>query len=278
MPKPLQTVREAFERARSVPKVAEPTSEATETNGGMVTGDLSKMSTGPMPIHRAEFMMGDRAMVLATGLYLLTGPAAAGKSVVALAIAFSAVKSSDLSVGKIYFFEVGSPVYPEVQEVPMFTDPSKFLYPGKGGDLEVYLDVFLRKRNSGSKPALLVLDSIGEPMRAYMSDKRTNMPAASEGMQAADRMFVERLNAFAERYALIILGVVNSEQVPFVERLYGATQGIINVETATAFNKRDRVTGRDKRSFTVPNIALRNALAAMRYTAKPTADSTSINY
>jgi hypothetical protein len=222
--------------------------------------------------------MDGRDFTLGTGLYLVTGAAGVGKSVLSLGIAASAKLASACEIGNLYFFEVGAPPYAERDEIAMFSDPRRFLDIRSGGDLGYHLASFLRTRTSTNKPAIVVLDSIGEALRAYLSEERKGMTASEGGQQPADRMFVDRLDSYGVSKAIIWLGVINSELVPFAYKLYGATQGIIDVTTYNTFTKRDRVTSRDPRAYRISNDAVQLALQTMRYEARATNGNEDITY
>jgi hypothetical protein len=102
-------------------------------------------------------------------------------------------------------------------------------------------------------------------MRSYLAEDRAGMGAAEQGLQPADRSFVESLNNFAEDKSLVILGAVNTEIVPFAAKLEGSCQGVINVSSITGFSKRDRAGGRGSVTYTVTDKARRAGIAIMRY-------------
>jgi len=232
-------------------------------------GALASISTQPMKPNIVEFKIGAQTIKLGTGLYLVTGGAGAGKSVLALGLAFCARKYAKLQAGHLYFFEHNAPSYKNRGDVRKFSDPKRFLDVGQeSGDLVDHLGTFIKTRSAMQPPAVIVLDSIGIPMRSFTPEDRRGQTAAEQGMQPADRLFTEQLDLLGTTRALIILGVVNSELVPFAAKLYGAAQGLINVTAANTFTKNDRAGGRTGELHELPHVATKSALATMRYNTK----------
>lgn len=230
------------------------------------SGALAALSTQPMPPNIVVFNVGSQKIRLGTGLYLVTGGAGAGKSVASLGLAHCARTQGQMEVGHLYFFEHNAPSYKKRGDVRMFSDPKKFIDLGQeSGDLIEYFGAWVKARTNKDKPALIVLDSIGIPMRSFASEDRRGQTAAEQGMQPADRLFVEQLDLLATTRSLILIGVVNSELVPFAAKLYGAVQGLINAQTARSFTKNDRAGGRTGDTYELPVVALKSALATMRY-------------
>lgn len=258
-PKAITTMEEAFEKAQRAqlePAATEQLPDAASAFGAL--------STRPIEPQSITVQGESGAIRFACGLYLVTAGAGVGKSVAARAIAYAA-QSAGFATIALYMFEALAPAYPEVESRALFTDPERFLFPPGSSDLELYLSTVLSGRDTKSKPLVLVLDSISDALRSYMGERRKGMTASKDGMQAADKMFATRLNSIGEQRNVIILGLINAEQVPFADRLYGATQGLINVLTASRFRKKDRVTARRASDYTLSSKAVEAALRDMRY-------------
>jgi hypothetical protein len=236
-------------------------------------GNLTAISRIP---NTATIRMADgQKATFACGLYLVTAGGGIGKSVVTRALTWHACSSGWNEVTHIYVFEPGAPTYPirtvTGEEGRLFEDPVKFLTPGWGGsDLETYLrpvigTIDAPKRKEGMPPALVVIDSIGDAMRSYLAEDRAGMGAAEQGLQPADRSFVESLNNFAEDKSLVILGAINTEIVPFAAKLEGSCQGVVNVSSITGFSKRDRAGGRSSALYLLSEKAIAAGIAIMRY-------------
>jgi hypothetical protein len=78
-------------------------------------------------------------------------------------------------------------------------------------------------------------------------------------------MFVEHLNNLAESKSIVMFGVINTDLVPFADKLEGSTQGVIEVSSIKSFVKRDRATGRITESYSVSEKAYQAALDIMGY-------------
>lgn len=267
------------EAATSSPQPTQaPPQHTTEDKTPASSGELAALSTGPLDPTSITLKGEGSEITLGTGLYLVLGGAGVGKSVTTIGLVALASLTKATAAGHLYFFEVGAPTYPPRDEIAMFSDPRRFLEYGKGGDLEQYLHPILANRSRKDKPIILSLDSIGTQLRAFLSEERTRMTASEGGQQPADRMFVERLDALGVAKSIVFLGVTNTELVPFAEKLYGATQGLIVAQSASTFTKSDRVTGRRSVQHQIPQNAVTIALRTMGYLTKKGEAAESLTY
>lgn len=278
---PKKTTISAAEAAQADPVTESQTKEEAASKPqakNAASGSLSALSTQPLEINSVKLPGASGEISLGCGLYLVLGAAGAGKSTVSMGLVATATLSGAAQSGHLYFFEVGAPKYAERDEIAMFSDPRRFLEYKSGGDLETYLSPVIAHRTPRSAPMIILLDSIGTPLRSFLSTERVGMAASEGGMQPADRMFVERLDALGVARSIVFLGVLNTELVPFASKLYGATQGVIHANNAYSFSKSDRVTGRKTIHHSIKRTAVEIALGTMRYVQQDGGDYSSFNY
>jgi len=230
-------------------------------------GPASELSRAPQIPRTFDLVMSEVPVTFGCGLYLVTAPSAGGKSVVARGIAYEAAHAEERlrSVGMVHIFEPGAPPYSKAGGEALFRHPDQFLQLGDTGDLVAWMTDSSLMSDEEKAPALLVIDSINDAMRAFDGTNRKNQGAAEQGMQPADRLFTSTLNNLAERNNICILGCASKDLVPFIEKLEGACQGMITAMGPSTFRKIDRVSGRSDRNYTVSNAALTAALSVMGY-------------
>jgi len=213
----------------------------------------------------------DTTHSLATGLYLVTGAGGAGKSVVARALAGEAITSGWEDVGVLPIFEPNSPSYGASE----FVNDAKFMNEtGQSaagpadifsGDVGRLLTSWQAQRGEGSAQALLTIDSLARPMRAYLIEARKAQPAAPGSFQSADLAFAQRLNDTAVHLNLTVLGVVSDELVPFAHILDGVVQGMISAQSFSRFKIQDRPSGRQLVSHVLSLESCKLAFLSLGY-------------
>lgn len=120
-------------------------------------------------------------------------------------------------------------------------------------------------RQTGA-PQVLVLDSVTLPMRAYCSDviyangspTRSGEPTMPQGLQPSDIAFCVRMQQVAVRSHLAIIGIVNSDLVPFADKLEAVCEGAVEVDGPGVM----RIRSRRDRSFQRVDLTKYRELAA----------------
>jgi len=208
------------------------------------------------------------------GLYLVTGGTGGGKTILSYSLSLLALASARYrSVGYIYAYEARAGTsYGQAGERNMFTDPAKFF-----DDLDNVPDIDALKgpgeTGEAGAPyttrAWLVIDSLGLPMRLYNSAARSGQGAGEKGMSIEDMNFCARLTQWALERGVVVIGIVSTDLVPFVSKLEGVTEGLINVVNATTFKKRDRID-RTNVTLSVPQEAVNRAASVLGYSPRST--------
>jgi hypothetical protein len=237
-------------------------------------GVLQKVSKGPRPPNTKAIKFENATTEFACGLYILTASTAVGKSVIGRAICVAAVQSGWTEVGQIYVFEPGAPEYPKLTAGDnvenYFGKAAVFFTEGGGGSLPDFLSTtgFLKERVGTDTPALLLVDSISDALKSFSPEGRIGAGTFEQGMQTMDRVFVEQLNNFAEKYSLVMIGVVSSDMIPFVSKLFGSCQGSIIAAGPKQFLKKQRSSGRLDEMLMITKDQLQAAVAALNYPEK----------
>lgn len=244
-------------------------------------GEFGKSSTSPSIPGTVDLKILDKMATFAAGLYIVTGVARGGKSMVTRGIAALAAEPSSKFVGVacIYVFEPGAPAYAATDAesaTRYFEDASKFLTMNLNGDLPDYLNkTGVLKAPEGGGVRLLVVDNISDAMRSFNSENRAGEAASEGGLMPSDRAFCAHLNNFGERNDIVILGTVNSDLTPFAVKLDGACQGMIQANSADHFAKHERATGRVAADFTIPKYAVARAARSLGYGDKVVSQHSS---
>jgi len=147
----------------------------------------------------------------------------------------------------------------------------------------------------GAEPSFLVIDSLSIPMRSYGANvekrlqgeegekgsknakwvaekSRRGEPTMPGGLQPSDISFCEQMEALAVANNIIIVGVVNFDLVPFVDKLEAVVEGFMSIESAGVMAYRQRATRRPAYYY-VKEIDKQIALAYLNY-GKPDGDLT----
>jgi len=150
---------------------------------------------------------------------------------------------------------------------------------------------FLKAVNNAERvekgtPALLVIDSLSIPMRTYGASVDTRMkgtpggdnkttkwveeksrrgePTMPGGLQPSDISFCEQMEAIALASNTVIIGIVNFDLVPFVDKLEAVVEGFVSIEAPGILSYRQR-KNRLVMSYTVPPADLNAASAYLHY-------------
>lgn len=234
-------------------------------------GIAGALSTSPSISRTVTFAVGEKRTSFATGLYIVSGAARGGKSMVSRGIAKLAADANAFAgVACLYVFEPGAPEYDpksdETTEGRFFEDPAAFLSINALGDLPTYFAAALTSELAKSdKPLLIVVDNIADPMRSFNPKSRATEAASEGGLMPSDRAFCTTLNNFATRHNIVLLGTINSDLVPFASKLDGVCQGVIQATAADSFTKHERASGRVPQSFSIPEKARDAAAASLGY-------------
>jgi len=255
------------------------------------SGAGAGLSLPPLAQNPRDVELVTGTVTLGAGCYLVTGAGGTGKSVFSRGLAYHAVQSGWEDVVVIYCFEAGAQSSAKIIKTQgmgtpslLFSSARNFLNvggrpgePASYGDLFAYLSELVSNRQPNSPLALVVCDSVGDPMRSYNVEGRRGEASAAQGMMPSDREFITRLNNLAQAWSLVLLCVVNTELVPFVNSLSGAVQGMITVTAATSARKeKDRVVGRQTQEMVISTEALANAARSMGYPDKEGGVGTSM--
>jgi hypothetical protein len=249
----------------------------TSTSGAFRGG-----SNSPLPPALVRFTIGKVVSQWATGLYLVVAPKLQGKSLITRGICHEAARRLK-NVGILSMFEPGAAPVPAGQstqgeDTALFAKPDNFLgyaiseY-AAGDDLAKWLK-FTGYKPDPNEPALLLMDSISDPMRAFAPLERRNQAPAAEGMFPADQSFVKTLDTRLIQLNIVGIGTLNEDLVPFAALLEGACQGMVRVIDRLTFEKKERATGRLPSTYSVSSDSAEAALALMHYPDKIDATQT----
>jgi len=221
-----------------------------------------KLGIRPIDLEKKEIEFPDAKgdkHYLPPGFYLVTGSTGAGKSINMAALAAHIFLNSkvDMPARYVYMYEARGPDLSAGDLGPanwirLFSailgitkDDTKF---GAGSETNasvlatrLKLNAFVGKLGDG-EPRLLVLDSLSLPMRAHSrnADGRKGESTMSGGLQPSDVDFTVAMEAMAVAKNLVILGIVNNDLVPFVDKLEGVTEGLVSVEGPGMLRYRQR--------------------------------------
>jgi len=256
-----------------------PTTPARQTPLGFtVTGDLGKLSAGPvMPATRTvllskqayERRQPEYSLTLASGLYIITGSRAIGKSTVLAGICAAAVDCGWESVGRLYVHEPNAPDYRDGKGSVVFTDASLFL---KGDNGESDFSSYLGANAMLPKPylRLLGIDSITRAVPAYNVKARVGGGTGEKGIQNESLSFITILNNLCVTANISCLAVINSELLQYADLLGGSCQGEIRPNAYNQFTIVDRPSGRVTAFKQISKDFSPAALTAMGYSADET--------
>jgi len=227
-----------------------------------------KITVEPSPlVFTSEF-------ALFTGVYLVTANTAAGKTVLTASLAAWA---NGLGIPSTYaaVFEPRAPLFEGLTTSSTaataekianlaeragitlpFDKPEKFL-----NDVESMVE-FCPK----SKPGLVVLDSVTDPLKAHATAK-VGQPTFAGGMQPSDRDFLVSLARICKVKNVCMVCTVNTELIPYVESLYGATEGRLVIQNVRTFirNDRSRQSARRDNRITIPLEFVNATLAELGF-------------
>jgi hypothetical protein len=180
-----------------------------------------------LPLTPPELILAS-GFTLVEGVYLVTSPTGAGKSVsVATIVAMANAKGIPSTY--ITHFEPRVRVHRlnSTTHEPYFSNPTQYLSD-------------LRKTVTKSEQSkVIALDSITLPLKAH-SASFPSQATFQGGMQPSDRAFLDALSTLAYEYHCVFLGVLNETLIPYVNDLYGAVEGLIKVQNVARISKNDR--------------------------------------
>lgn len=119
-------------------------------------------------------------------------------------------------------------------------------------------------------PQVLIFDSVTLPMRAYAAGQdsdgipsRSGEPTMPQGLQPSDIAFCVRMQQIASQSHTAIIGIVNSDLVPFADKLEAVCEGTIEVDGPCVM----RIRSRRDRSFKRVDLSdwKANAAAYLNY-------------
>jgi len=170
------------------------------------------------------------------GVYLLPSATASGKSTLCMAISAWA-NDKRCPAAYLNIFEPRCPDYS-----PYFVNPSGF---------KTDVEATVPPSQSGK---IVLFDSVTSPMLAYSGTDRAyrNQPTFKEGMRPSDRDFFEKLGNIAIGRKAVFIFVVNQNLISYIAALAAVTEGVIGIDDVAHFTYRDRSTGRNDVSVTIP--------------------------
>jgi len=225
-------------------------------------GEPDRLGIRPVDLEKKEIEFPDvqgKSHYLPPGFYLVTGSTGAGKSINMAALAAHIFLNSkvDMPARYVYMYEARGPDLSAGELGPAnwirlfsailgITKDDTIFGSGPNTNASVLADrlklnAFVGKLGDG-EPRLLVLDSLSLPMRAHSrnADGRKGESTMSGGLQPSDVDFTVAMEAMAVAKNLVILGIVNNDLVPFVDKLEGVTEGLVSVEGPGMIRYRQR--------------------------------------
>lgn len=196
-------------------------------------------------------------LTFSAGFYVGSGATGSGKSVTSVALLHHLLKQG-VPVGYLYLHEARAIAGPLTEaagkdaydnDVVNVQPVSAFLRTLINAKLEDYsvwtpygLASWAQAAASG-KFTVLVIDSVTLSMRSYASNElegRSGEPTMEGGLQPSDIEFCIKLQEYAADRAIMLIGLVNDDLVPFADKLEGVTEGAFYVERAGQFSIRNR--------------------------------------
>jgi len=239
--------------------------------------DLDSIGNRPADLSAKEVVFRDaenQEHALPAGFYLVTGSTGAGKSInmaallswiyVTQALDGSGLPAIRKLVQYSYLYEARGPQFSEEELAPdkflanvreafgieATTRPMKEgvgVYAADAFKSRLRLDAFASAvANDKATTRVWVVDSISLPLRAHSrgTDKATagrkGEATMAGGLQPSDVDFVVAMEAIALDLNIAILGIINTDLVPFSDKLEGVTEGLISVEGPGVFRYRQR--------------------------------------
>jgi hypothetical protein len=214
---------------------------------GKFFNDLAAASIGDLV--KPTILPIDEEFQPATGVYILAAPNGSGKTVIALALA-AWCNAGTIPCTYLSTFEPRCPV------------PTKGLF----SNPEQYINDLKRVITPGTAPKMVICDSATLPLKANAA-KFNNQATFTGGSQPSDRGFLDDATRLATSRVTCLIMVLNNTLVPYVQDLYGAVEGIININTVATFTISDRTSysGRKTKQLDIPIDYVNAALFHLGY-------------
>jgi hypothetical protein len=191
----------------------------------------------------------------AVGVYVMSAPTGAGKTVLSCALVAWA-NSVHIDAGPDGVLECPA-TYQSCYEPrstlgsnsAAFTSPTAFLQDATNAITP------LVTRAGSTRPLykMVIFDSVTLPMKAYAANY-PNQATFTGGSQPSDRGFLDALAKLANEKGACIIITLNSTLMPYVNDLRGAVEGLLTIQTIGSFVVNDRTgySARENRSITIP--------------------------
>jgi len=220
-------------------------------------------SVPPDRFHSVDFADPEHKLVgpewkFATGLHLVTAPTKVGKTTFCAGLVAGLAQFYPSTVAFYYMFEANATAIKAVKSTGSASgsEKSSKIF-RKARDFQTDLALFFRGVNANplqkqEDGGLVVFDSLSLPMRSFQLVERADEPAIVQSMQPSDIEFCVWLGKWLSDRKLVGLGIVNSDLVPFIDKLDAQATGIVTVTAYNRASRHDRGSARKKLNMTLP--------------------------
>jgi hypothetical protein len=182
-----------------------------------------------------------------SGAYLLPVGTAGGKTTLLSGLTAWINQQQGCGASLLYVFE---PRY--TAQSPLWLNPSQFLVDletslagnanqGGGASAIASLSVSSAATGGSIQNKLLCIDSITQALLAYQIPGTTKQPGTQEGgFDPSWLTFAMELNRIATKYDIVIIGAINTSELPVYAGMIGALEGAMTLIDVATFQLQDR--------------------------------------